>query len=80
MTRTGSSAFEGGDRIAADVRGMGEPWTLGFLPEEVGPLLESHGLAVREDLGADEYRARYLGEAGRGYGFYRIVRAEVVPR
>ena len=35
---------------------------------------ERAGLALREDLGADDYRARYLPEAerGGGYAFYRI--------
>ncbi len=75
----GTVAFEGGDRILRSVRRMREPWTLGFLPSEVGPLVREHGLSLREDLGAEEYRARYLGEAGRGYGFYRIAVAEVAP-
>jgi methyltransferase (TIGR00027 family) len=76
----GTVAFEGGDRIVRNVQRMREPWTQGFLPAEVGPLLREHGLLLREDLGADEYRARYLGEAGRGYAFYRIAVAEVGGR
>ncbi len=67
----GSEGFEGGEGILRRVRAMGEPWTLGFLPEEIGPLLAARGMRLREDLGADEYRARLLGEAGRGYAFYR---------
>jgi methyltransferase (TIGR00027 family) len=75
----GSVAFEGGERISANVRGMGEPWTFGLLPDELAPLLRSHGLTLREDAGADDYRARHLGDAGRGYRFYRIACAQVAP-
>jgi hypothetical protein len=39
----------------------------------------SSGLKLSEDLGADEYRARYLprDEQGGGYAFYRLAVATV---
>jgi hypothetical protein len=53
---------------------MNEPWTFGLAPEELAPFVESAGLSVENDLGADQYRARYLpsDEQGGGYAFYRI--------
>lgn len=68
----GSTAFVGGPAIVADVAAIGEPWTFGLLPEEVGPFVARAGLALREDIGADAYRAKYLGATDPGYAFYRI--------
>ena len=68
----GNVAFAGGQRIIGNVRALGEPWTFGLYPDEVGPLLERFGLSLVDDLGADEYRAR-TGLAGdTGYAFYRL--------
>jgi len=62
----GSVRFPGGDKLVASVRALGEPWRF--------------GLALEEDLGADDYRRRYLGDDARlrGYAFYRIAVARVV--
>jgi methyltransferase (TIGR00027 family) len=71
----GSVRFEGGERILANVRALGEPWTFGLRPTEVAAFLGRHGLALEEDLGADDYRARYLPadpNGDRGYSFYRL--------
>ena len=73
----GTVAFEGAEHILRNVRALGEPWTAGFLPNEIVPLLRRCGLTLRQDLGADEYRSAYFGEAMRGYAFYRIAVAEV---
>jgi methyltransferase (TIGR00027 family) len=73
----GTVGFEGAERILRTVRALGEPWTAGFLPDELVPHLRSCGLTLRQDLGADEYRSRYFGEAMRGYAFYRIAVADV---
>jgi hypothetical protein len=36
------------------------------------------GLRLREDLGADDYRRRYLGDAPlAGYAFYRLAVVDV---
>ena len=73
-----SVAFEGAD-ILRNVRGMSEPWTFGILPEELEGFVARVGLKLREDLGADQYRARYLPawENMNGYAFYRVAVAEV---
>jgi methyltransferase (TIGR00027 family) len=68
----GSVPFEGAKAILRNVRALGEPWTFGLLPDEVDPFVRRAGLRIEEDLGADEYRMRYLGDRGIGYAFYRI--------
>ena len=73
----GSVPFVGAERIAATVQRAGEPWTFGLDPTEVPAYLAARGLALVDDVGADEYRARLLGDAGRGYAFYRVVQARV---
>lgn len=77
----GTAQFAGGDLLVANVRGLGEPWTFGLHPEAVAGFVAARGLTLREDLGADDYRRRYLGAAAYpGYAFYRIAAAEVAPR
>jgi methyltransferase (TIGR00027 family) len=75
----GSVPFEGAERILHNVRGMSEPWTFGVAPDALADFLASAGLSLREDLGADEYRARYLPawENTSGYAFYRVAVAEI---
>lgn len=70
----GSVRFEGGDRILEKVRSLAEPWTFGIDPGELRAHLDRFGLTLREDLGADDYRRRYLPgpERERGYAFYRL--------
>ena len=52
----GTTQFAGAARVMANVRALGEPWTFGLHPEEVGPFVARSGLALRDNLGADEYR------------------------
>jgi methyltransferase (TIGR00027 family) len=76
----GRMSFEGGEQVMANVRKLGEPWTFGLYPDEVASFLVRCGLELVEDLGADDYRRRYLGDAPRmlrGYGFYRLAVAKV---
>lgn len=73
----GSVPFAGAERIAATVQRAGEPWTFGLDPAEVPAYLAARGLELVDDVGADQYRARYLGDPGRGYAFYRVVQARV---
>jgi O-methyltransferase involved in polyketide biosynthesis len=73
----GSARFDGGAQIVRSVQRLGEPWTFGLAPHEVGAFVARAGLALREDLGADDYRRRYLGGAHRGYAFYRVAVAGV---
>lgn len=75
----GSVSFPDSRRILQNVRGMREPWTFGIVPEELPAFVARAGLTLREDLGADDYRKRYLPgwESMRGYAFYRLALAEV---
>jgi len=73
-------AFAGADRILAAVAQAGESWTWGIDPAELRSRLKRFGLTLVEDLGADDYRARYWPSPGfcwRGYGFYRAALATV---
>jgi len=73
----GTAYFEGGELMMQNVKTLGEPWRFGLYPESVASFLAPFGLALRENLGADEYRARYLPASdARGYAFYRIAVAE----
>ena len=73
----GSEPFEGAERVMANVRRVGEPWRFGLKPDAAEAFVARCGLRLRENLGADDYRRRYLGEVPRGYAFYRIAIAEV---
>lgn len=71
----GSVKFAGTKRLRDTLRRAGEPWTFGLDPGDLPAYLEARGLELITDLGADDYRARTMGEAAhrmRGYEFYRI--------
>jgi methyltransferase (TIGR00027 family) len=77
----GSTTFEGGAQILESVRNVGEPWTFGLDPAELPAYLANRGFMLLEDQSADEYRARYFGDAARamrGYTFYRAAVARVL--
>jgi methyltransferase (TIGR00027 family) len=70
-------AFTGGEKLLQDLENMEERWTFGFLPGELSGYLSTFGLTLVEDLGATEYRQRYLpGRTERGYEFYRVAIAK----
>jgi len=73
----GSVRFAGAERLGATLRRAGEPWTFGLDPAALPSYLAARRLTLVEDLGACDYRARYLGDPGRGYAFYRAVVARV---
>lgn len=77
------SSFPGSERIAASLAAAGERWTFGLDPATLEVFLEERGLALREDVGANEYRAAGYGAKAaakmRGYEFYRIATAGVPP-
>jgi methyltransferase (TIGR00027 family) len=78
---TDPAAFEGAAAILAAVTATGEPWTFGLTPEKLPTYLAERRLKLLEDLGANDYRARYMGERSkrvRGYDFYRAALAEVI--
>jgi methyltransferase (TIGR00027 family) len=73
----GSVAFAGAAKLVDSVRSLGEPWRFGLIPEELRTYLARFDLALEQDLGADEYRTRYLGARLHGYAFYRAAVARV---
>jgi methyltransferase (TIGR00027 family) len=76
-------AFAGTRRLFRTLRQTGEPWTFGLDPAEVPGYLAGRGLDLLEDLGAVDYRSRYLrgrGREMRGYEFYRIALARTQGR
>lgn len=73
--------FEGAATIRAAIAKTEEPWLSGLVPEEVPGLLRERGFQLIEDLGADDYRARYGQAPERGWGgyaFYHVARAKLV--
>ncbi|MBI5505927.1 MAG: SAM-dependent methyltransferase [Deltaproteobacteria bacterium] len=72
----GSTSFDQTRRLSATLRRVGEPWRFGLDPAEVGAYLAARGFELLADQGAREYRARYFGEPGQGYEFYRAALAE----
>ena len=79
----GSTRFEGTERLALTLARAGEPWTFGLDPAALPGYLEARGLRLLEDLGATEYRARYMPSGGlgmTGYEFYRVALARVADR
>jgi methyltransferase (TIGR00027 family) len=74
----GSVKFAGADKLVGNVQRLGEPWRFGLVPEELNTYLAGFRLILEQDLGADEYRARYLGtNEFAGYAFYRVAVARV---
>jgi methyltransferase (TIGR00027 family) len=77
-----TETFEGAERILAAATNTGEAWTYGFEPAELGAHLQSFGLSLADDLGADDYRQRYWPAADphwHGYAFYRAALVSVLP-
>jgi methyltransferase (TIGR00027 family) len=71
----GSVRFCGGERLLRDVERLGEPWTFGIVPGELGEFLRGRGMRLERDWSAGEYRKECWGErAGRmrGYEFYHV--------
>jgi methyltransferase (TIGR00027 family) len=80
----GSAWFAGATRTLATVRQVGEPYTFGFDPAELPAYLAARGLRLVEDVGASEYRGRYLAPQGRGLEplteFQRAALVEIMKR
>ena len=76
----GSMSFAGAAAALRAVGRSGEPWTFGMHPDRVAHYLEQRGLHLLADLGADEYRRKFIGPTARpirGYGFYHVALAEI---
>lgn len=66
-------SFLGGEKLLKDLDKLEEKWTFAFHPEELTNYLKSFDLMLIEDMGATEYRLKYLPErAEKGYEFYRV--------
>jgi methyltransferase (TIGR00027 family) len=80
----GSVRFPRASQTLATVRGLGEPYTFGFDPAELSAYAAARGLRLVEDVGAGDYRARYLAPLGREAQplteFQRAALVEVVGR
>jgi len=77
-----TNTIEGAKRILTAVTNAGKAWTYGLDPAELSAHLQSCGLSVTEDLGADDYRHRYWPAADphwHGYAFYRAALVSVSP-
>src|SRR5262245_17756958 len=61
----GSVSFAGGDDTLSAVRRVGEPYTFGFDPVALPRHPSALGLELIEDVGASEYRERFLQPRGR---------------
>jgi methyltransferase (TIGR00027 family) len=73
-------AFVGTEKLFATLEAAGERWTFGLEPADLASFLSQRGLALEQDIGSAEYRARYLPRVSRimrGYEFYRIAVARV---
>jgi len=76
----GTMTFAGARSSQRQVAGHREPWIWGMMAAELPDYLAERGFTLLEDLGADDYRARYWGERGRrmrGFSFYRVALAEM---
>jgi len=66
-------SFLGGEKLLNDLNKLEEKWTFGFQPEELSNYLKSFDMKIIEDMGANEYRLKYLpNRAEKGYEFYRV--------
>jgi methyltransferase (TIGR00027 family) len=75
-----SVRFAGAEAGTATVRRAGEPFTFGLDPATISAYLAARGLELVEDVGAPEYRSRYLRPLGRDmklWEFYRAARARI---
>ncbi|SFD09691.1 class I SAM-dependent methyltransferase [Flavobacterium phragmitis] len=65
-------SFLGGKKLLKDLENIEEHWTFGFFPEELPGYLHQFHIELLEDLGANEYRERFLPKRSEsGYEFYR---------
>lgn len=53
------------DTLRSELERHGEPWRFGIDPNHLRDFLEARGFELVEDVGADDYRTRYLEPLGR---------------
>lgn len=67
-------SFLGGKKLLEDLEKLEEHWTFGFIPDELPAYLNQFDIRLLEDLGADEYRQKFLpNRSEKGYEFYRTI-------
>jgi len=79
----GSAKFPDAPKIIDNVAKLGEPWTFGFVPEELPSYLRERGLQLDRDDDARQYRRAYFGRAAEsmnGYDFYHVAVVRVGGR
>ncbi|PSL43142.1 methyltransferase (TIGR00027 family) [Chitinophaga niastensis] len=70
------AVFYGGEKLLQDVSELEEKWTFGFNPAALKDYLQRYNFTLLEDLGAMEYRNKYMPErTEKGYEFYRVAYA-----
>lgn len=72
-----AAQFNGKERLRRTLASASEHWTFGLDPAKLRQYLSLCGFDLLDDLGAAEYRTRYLGTPGVGYEFYHVARARV---
>ena len=73
-------SFPGGRRLLFAVRHFGEPFRFGLAPEEVARFLRDRGFELLEDIGGEDFSARYftsLGRTDRATETERVARARI---
>lgn len=76
---THPEAFQGTQKLFKNLRHHQEVWTFGFDPDELPGYLARFNLKIMEDIGAADYRIKYMPERtdiAEGYEFYRVVSAK----
>lgn len=77
----GSAPMDGAQKLMAQLARYGEPWRFGIDPSSLRGYLAGHRLRLVADVGATEYRTRYLEPLDRKMNLFageRIAIAEVV--
>jgi methyltransferase (TIGR00027 family) len=73
--------YAGATRLHATLDKLGEQLSFGMDPGDMGAYLAERGLDLLWDIGASDYRARYLGERAKsivGHEFYRVAFARII--
>lgn len=76
----GSVQMEGAQKLILELKRQGEPWVFGINPAELSQYLAPRGLKLIEDVGAVDYRTRYLDPIGRRMDIFegeRVAIAEI---
>ncbi len=76
----GSLQLPGAKGLLSELERQGEPWVFGIDPAELSGFLARRGFTLLEDVGADEYRARFLEPLGRTMDLFEGERVAVARR